>query len=294
MLALLGQTLAPAASAQPRPTASQRATPTKHASGAFAAELGRLHRQHRRFDARLERVSARFLGAAYGLSPLGEGPGGERDRDPLVRLDRFDCVTYVEQVMAFSWFGEQSVAVRELKRIRYQRGTIRYGARKHIMMALWIPASAAEGMVSDITVQVAPRTARQASLDISHADFASKEGRALALAPGDRPVGHFEVPIVPVADMAAAIGRVPHGTLITTIREERTHVPYRASHVGLVVVRDGGERQVRHADKRRGVVAEEPLRSFVARAARMKRWPVSGFNLQQIAKHPPSVRAEER
>ena len=61
---------------------------------------------HSRFGShgqRLDAISRLFVGAPYQLSPLGEGASGRIDRVPLVRFDRFDCVTFVEEVMALAW-----------------------------------------------------------------------------------------------------------------------------------------------------------------------------------------------
>ncbi|MGZ6134961.1 MAG: N-acetylmuramoyl-L-alanine amidase-like domain-containing protein, partial [Myxococcaceae bacterium] len=45
-------------------------------------------------------LSAQFLGTPYAHSPLGEGEGP--DPDPRLRLDRMDCLTFVETVMALA------------------------------------------------------------------------------------------------------------------------------------------------------------------------------------------------
>ncbi len=45
--------------------------------------------------------SSDFLGTPYLLSPLGEGKG--IDPDPLYRFDKFDCLTFVETVLAKSY-----------------------------------------------------------------------------------------------------------------------------------------------------------------------------------------------
>ncbi len=56
-----------------------------------------LSRSGPRFEARLERVIRDSVGTPYFDGPLGEGPTGIFDRDPLVDFTRVDCVTSVEQ-----------------------------------------------------------------------------------------------------------------------------------------------------------------------------------------------------
>lgn len=261
------------------------ASPEAQAQGQL--QLQAIHQGHPRFADRLEAVSRSLVGRPFARSPLGEGPQSGPDPDPIMDLSRFDCVTYVEQVMALSWQGDLERASALLQRIRYTGGEIRYGARKHVMMAQWIPQNVAAGFVRDVTAEVADEAMRYAHLSIAASDFERGPGRRLRLAAADRPVGRFTVPIVPAARMAERLGRVPTGTIVTTIRARRPGVPYRASHVGVVVV-VGAQRRFRHADARSGRVLDEPLLDFVERARRYRRWPVVGFHLLRIASKPPS------
>ncbi|MDR0367118.1 MAG: DUF1460 domain-containing protein, partial [Rickettsiales bacterium] len=84
--------------------------------------------------------SARFLGARYLLDPLGEGSG--RDADPLVRFDAFDCLTFIETVLALE-LG------RELSSIRYKGGRVGFASRNHFLSADWLANNA--DIVRDIT-----------------------------------------------------------------------------------------------------------------------------------------------
>ncbi|MBI4700027.1 MAG: DUF1460 domain-containing protein [Deltaproteobacteria bacterium] len=264
---------------------------SRAAAGPLATEeVGRLlpeiHRRHAGFDARLETVSALFLGAPHRLSPLGEGPGSVPDPDPLFDFTRFDCLTYVEEVMALGWYGDLATATRELQRIRYTGGQVRYGARKHIMMAQWIPQNVAAGFVRDITREVGESATVVARLQVRSEQFERGPGTKLLLAAADRPVGSYELPIVPIALAAGLADRVPHGTIVTSIRRADPRLPYRAGHVGLVLVL-GGERRVRHATAARGRVVEQSFASFVAWQRRKRQRPVEGLNLLAIAKAPP-------
>ena len=255
--------------------------------GAVAAELMRIHQDHPSHGQRLDALSALFVGKPFARSPLGEGPAGRVDTDPIARFDRFDCVTYVEQVMALSWHDGLDVAIAELQRLRYTDGHIRYGARKHIMMAQWIPENLAAGYVKDITTAVAGSQASVAELTLDEADFVSAAGRRLRLPRADRPLGVYRLPILPVQHLVARRDRLPHGTIITSIRAERRDVLYRASHVGLVIVDSRGHRMVRHAHRRRGKVIEQSIEAFARSAQRGRRWPIVGFNLLAIASRPP-------
>ena len=239
------------------------------------ADVRRIHDDSSSASERLTKISALFVGAPYQLSPLGEGAG--QDPDPIARFDRFDCVTYVEEVMALTRHRDLLAAVADLQQIRYSGGEIAYGKRRHIMMAQWIPENITAGRVRDVTRQVAGSQATHATLFLDAEDYETDEGKALALQTADRPTGRFGLPIVPI-DAAGWIERVPHGTILTTIREDRPGVPYRATHVGLVIVANG-QRLIRHADKGRGRVVQEELSAFVTRRRKRQRRPVTGFHL---------------
>jgi hypothetical protein len=269
---------------QPLPPAAE---PWPVGLGRMALGVVGLHTGAADFDARLEAVSRSFLGRPFRLSPLGEGSGTTPDPDPIFDTRHFDCVTYVEEVIALSWFPAEPTAVEALQQLRYAHGEIRYGARNHLMMAQWIPHNVAAGFVSDVTREVAGVALPTAELVLRPEDYLGREGRALRLEPRDQPTGRFELPVIPPELMATLVGRIPHGTLVTTVRALRPGVPYRETHVGLVVV-VGGERRIRHAAQAAGRVVESPLRAYVERAARERAWPVTGFHLLGIAKRPPA------
>src|SRR5438105_5821329 len=51
---------------------------------------------------RITAVSGYFLGEPYLLGALGEGEKSNFDQSPLYRTDAFDCVTYVNTVLAIA------------------------------------------------------------------------------------------------------------------------------------------------------------------------------------------------
>jgi hypothetical protein len=252
----------------------------------FAEQLRAVHRDHPSHGARLAAVSRLLVGAPFARSPLGEGPGRHPDPDPTFDVRRFDCVTFVEQVMALSWHPDLTQASATLQRVRYTDGAVRYGARKHIMMAQWIPQNVAAGFVTDVTAAVGGKATAKALLTVRSRDFDGGLGKRLELPAPDRPVGTYSLPMIAAADLLRRVDRVAHGTVITTIRAARAGVPYRASHVGLVIVA-AGERRIRHADRRAGAIVDEPLERFLSRSRRLRRPPVAGFHLLTVAPAAP-------
>ncbi len=76
---------------------------------------------------------ARYVGATYVNSPLGEGAGV--DADPLIRDDAFDCTTFVETVLAC---GD----VDRLTNIRYRGGDVGFLNRNHFIETDWLENNA--------------------------------------------------------------------------------------------------------------------------------------------------------
>lgn len=110
---------------------------------------------------RIEEISSRFLGHPYVLGPLGEGPSGAYDKDPLYRFDVFDCTTFVETVMALSLAKDFKDFERLMNHIRYKDGEVSYVARNHFTDADWIPNNVASGFLRDITKTVAGKEGAQ-------------------------------------------------------------------------------------------------------------------------------------
>lgn len=77
----------------------------------------------------LQNIGEQYLGAKYERNPLGE----EKlpDDDPIIRFDAFDCVTFVETVLAN---GDEE----ELRKIRYKNGEIGFLTRNHFIESDWL------------------------------------------------------------------------------------------------------------------------------------------------------------
>lgn len=103
---------------------------------------------------RIERFSEKFIGAKYLASPLGEGPSGKYDRNPLFRTDVFDCTTYVETVVSLALSRNFSEFENKLREIRYQKGHVDFVSRNHFPCADWLPNNEKSGVLIDITEEV--------------------------------------------------------------------------------------------------------------------------------------------
>jgi len=229
-------------------------------------------------------ASERLLGARYVLSPLGEGEGP--DPDPRFRLDAFDCVTFVETAVALGNAATAAEAARLLDDIRYD-GPPDYAHRDHYVEAQWLPANLRKGWLAEATREIAGPLAARAEKRLTAAGWkaAERAGRVLPdLPPERRPLGTFAFDLVPLARVPEIARRIPPGTVLLVVREDRPWRPYRVTHMGLVVAGPAGERLLRHASDAPGAlrVRDERLDRFLARNARYGGWPVSGVSLYSI------------
>lgn len=100
------------------------------------------------FEDRIALGSWFFLSQPYANNPLGGGPQAtERFR---ISFDRFDCVTYIEIVIALARSKTPAAFLRELRGLRYQGGRVDWSQRNHYMID-WLASNRSRGAVKDIT-----------------------------------------------------------------------------------------------------------------------------------------------
>lgn len=106
---------------------------------------------------RLAHNSELFLGKPYAFEPVGEGADGQFDQRPLYRFDRFDCVSYLDTVIALSKASDVESFQQNIKNIRYWRGKIDYFARNSRFTQIrWNPNLHQLGYLRDITDTIKP------------------------------------------------------------------------------------------------------------------------------------------
>ncbi len=238
-------------------------------------------------------ASGLLLGARYRLSPLGEET--PPDPDPRFRLDAFDCVTLVETAIALGNARTLAEARRLLDDVRYH-GPPDFAHRNHYVEAQWLPANAGKGWIEDVTERIAGDLVLRGEKRLDPAAWraAERAGAVLPdLDPSRRPIGVFTLPFVPLDHLAAVAPRIPEGTLLLLVREDRLSRPYRVTHMGIVVSGPGGRRALRHASDARGAlrVRDEPIERFVARVSRWEKWRAVGASLWAIRENGERARA---
>ena len=194
----------------------------------------------RAIDSRIEVISRHFLGRPYEANPLiGSADSAEVF---TASIDRFDCVTYIETVVALARASTVDGFIEWLRKIRYERGRIQWDRRNHYM-ALWIRNNVREGIIRRVSMTAVPTVSIE---------------RVLNVVPGLAPK---RIPIRCVAKRAVpqCVGRLQSGDVISFVS---THKHLDVFHAG-IIVRNGKRILMRHASRSQGGVVEQQLSEFL-------------------------------
>jgi hypothetical protein len=238
---------------------------------------------------RIQLVTDPFLGTPYVLGNMGEGPDGDgRDKDPRFNVTSTDCTTFVEHAMAFALSTDVAAARKRLDQIRYTKGAVNYGTRRHWPEAQWVPGLIEEGYLKDATADVAgPKGHVQtASVTLNAQAFKdSAHAASMQLTPAEIPDGTFSIRYLPIDEAAASEARMEAGQVINIVKAEKAGLLVRISHQGLVV-RKGGKVFIRNATSvGPKAVVDEPLTAFISRQKTAK-WATVGFQFLRATVPP--------
>jgi hypothetical protein len=189
---------------------------------------------------RIEAVSRHFLGFPYASNPLiGSADTGEVF---TARLDGFDCVTYIETVLALAHASTVDDFIGWLRKIRYERGVIQWERRNHYM-TLWIRNNAREGIIKRVSMSAVPLSSRKRVLNV-----------VPRLAPR-----RVRVKCIPKRAVPGLAAHLHSGDLIFFASTRRNLDVFHAG----IIVRDGKKVLMRHASRSQGLVVEQELSEFL-------------------------------
>lgn len=198
-------------------------------------------------------------GAPYLTAPLGGGAGLPEVLN--AGLEGFDCVTFVETVVALALSEDETSFRERLRLLRYSRGEISWETRRHYF-SLWLKENRQEGRL----------------LDPAHLPPPRRIARTLTVLP--------DLGAVP-----ALLEGWPRNRLkgfrpylrsgdVVGFLSTRRHLDY--FHVGLLLEGDAGVLLV-HASRSRGRVVLEPLETFLSTQR------TSGISLARPCAFPVSL-----
>lgn len=232
---------------------------------------------------RMRAISEPMLGRPYAIDPLGEGFG--IDPDPLARYDAYDCLTFVEEVLALALSGDPSHSAEVRQRLRYGDAPVDYAHRRHFMELQWLPGNVADGFLVDTTARYAP-TVRQ-EREVTLGTWTSwRRRRLFALSDEQLPVGTMALDVIPLDAAIAIADDIAPGSLVLTVRTDRNGVPIWTTHLGFVV--EGERAQMRNASRRTAMrVLDEGLAWYLEHLKGYGNWPVAGISVFEPVEQGP-------
>lgn len=203
---------------------------------------------------RMKLISSHFIGLPYIVNPLiGSLTVPE---ELVVRFDGFDCVTYVETVLALSLSRSVEEFPMKLRDLRYQNGQVEWQKRLHYTTD-WAAYHIRRGFLRDMTA----------------GDETVVVEKTLSFIEGLRPKTVM-IRYYPKDRFPSVSRWLTDGDLLYFLSTRRDLDTF---HIGLAF-RDGDRLLIRHARHMRHRVLEQPLADFV----RVVHSP--GFIVNRLAK----------
>ncbi|HEX5735939.1 MAG TPA: N-acetylmuramoyl-L-alanine amidase-like domain-containing protein [Blastocatellia bacterium] len=188
---------------------------------------------------RIDEISARLIGAPYDANPLGGGP--DSSETMTISLERFDCVTYIETVLALAHACSVEEFVEAVRRMRYERGIIDWFHRNHYMID-WAEKNEKRGLIKNITA--GPEAVRKS--------------RKLTVVKG-LPEERVNFDCIPKRRINRISDEIETGDVILFVSAKKNLDVF---HTGFLV-RRGGDLFLRHATRSKGEVVEQKLSLFL-------------------------------
>jgi len=197
-------------------------------------------KSHRTAGCRIEVLSHQFLGLPYKINPLI----GSSDQQEIftISLDGFDCVTYVETILALARSATVDEFIAWMRRIRYDGGRPEWKRRNHYMI-FWIRNNIREGALRRVLRRGVAVTVKNRTLD---------------LLPGLQP-RRARFTCVPKSSLIRLTPSLRTGDVILFASTRKHHDVF---HCG-IIVRDKDRLLMRHASRSRGEVVEQALKEFL-------------------------------
>lgn len=207
----------------------------------LVAQLLSKKENERSIDGQIETLSRYFLGRGYKPDPL---IGSANKAEVFTAsLGGFDCVTYIETILALALASNVDDFAEWLRTIRYEHGRIQWKRRNHYMTS-WIRSNVRAGIVRPISIANVPE--------------AILRERTLNVVPGLAPQ-RTRIKCVPKAAVPRLERHLQTGDLIFFVSTLK-HLD--VFHAG-IITRAGGKVVMRHASRSKGCVVEQQLTEFL-------------------------------
>jgi N-acetylmuramoyl-L-alanine amidase-like len=189
---------------------------------------------------RMDLFSRHFLGCRYKPNPLI----GSADTAEVftASLDGFDCVTYIETVLALARATTVDDFIEWLRKIRYECGRIQWERRNHYMTG-WIRNNVREKIIRPVSTPAVSTISRE---------------RVLNVVPGLAAL-RTRVKCIPKRAEPRLSVYLQNGDLIFFVS---TRKDLDVFHAG-IIAHDNKRVLLRHASRSKGFVVEQELNEFL-------------------------------
>jgi hypothetical protein len=189
---------------------------------------------------RVDSLSRHFLGHSYKSNPL---IGSAETLEVFTAsVDSFDCVTYIETILALARAANADDFIEWLRKIRYERGRIQWERRNHYM-TFWIRNNVRQGLIKPVSIRSVP--------------IVSKE-RVLNVVPG-LAVRRTSVKCIPKRALPRLAEHLQSGDLIFFASTRKNLDVFHAG----IIVREAEGILMRHASRSQGGIVEQELKEFL-------------------------------
>ena len=234
--------------------------------------------------------SQTMMGLPYVLNGIGEGV--PPDSDPMFRFDNYDCLSFVETILALSMSKQTEDIEIIVKDLRYH-GDITYTNRNHFMISQWIPNAIEKGYLKDITKELGE--VHITTKSITTKNWSRWRGRhAFHLTNEEYPTGDYLLETLTLDTARQVMDDIPTGSIIIVVRENRDYNPIWITHLGFVVretVHQKTYTKIRHATIMGNIVKENHLRWYLNYLLQFDKWPIEGILVLE-PQIPPQLQNE--
>ena len=206
---------------------------------------------------RIARLAEAFLGSPYLAFSL-EGSGKERLR---LDLTQFDCMLFVEQLLAMATADSFDEFAQRTRRLRYRNGHVDYCTRQHYFHD-WVLSAQDQGLLESDTSWPGQATrALLLNFMSSHRDqYPALQSPRLFDCIHQRERGRrIEQQYLPLASLEIALPSLRSGDLFAVATSVRG---LDVSHTG-VLVRDGSRLDAIHAAPGHGVIRSRSFARYL-------------------------------
>jgi hypothetical protein len=189
---------------------------------------------------RIDVLSRHLLGHSYKPNPLiGSAETAEVF---TASLEGFDCVTYIETIVALARASNVDDFIEGLRKIRYEHGRVQWERRNHYMTQ-WIRNNMRSGLIGPVSIPVVPILSRERILNVVSGLAAQRTC----------------VKCVPKSAVSLLEPHLQSGDLMFFVSTRKNLDVFHAG----IIVRVGSRVFMHHASRSQGLVVEEELNKFL-------------------------------